>query len=345
MLRNHVAHSIACLCLGLVVLVAPEAGRGQDKVGTTAANFLGISVGARSAAMGGAYAAMAGDATSLYWNPGAVSRSGRSHAMFVRANWFLDTSFNWAGAVVKFGDANTLGLSFTSLNYGEEPVTTVFQPEGTGERFSAQDIAAGVSYARNLTDRFSIGGTLKYISQEIFNESATAVALDVGLLFITEFRDIRLGVSFSNLGSEMRLEGKDLIQRVDLDPTVTGDNETIVGLLKTDSFQLPVIFRVGVSGELIKYKENSRLTVSIEAMQPNDNSGVVNVGGEFAIHEMIFVRGGYKSLFREDSEEGLTFGGGVIWNFQDRASLAVDYAYADFGLLDNVQMFSIGLSF
>ncbi len=331
--------------LALAALYFATAAQAQDKVGTTAGNFLGIAVGARSAAMGGAYAAVAGGATSIYWNPGAISRSGKSQAAFVHTNWFLDTNFNWAGLVLNIGDANAIGLSLTSLDFGQERVTTVFEPDGTGERFSAQDIAATVSYARNLTDRFSVGGSFKYVSQEIFNETATAAAIDVGLLFVTEFRDIQLGVSFSNLGSEMRLDGKDLIQRVDLDPNASGNNETIVGVLKTESFQLPVIFRVGISGDLFRYHENNRLTVSVEATQPNDNSGIVNIGGEFAIKDMFFLRGGYKSLFRSNSEEGLTFGAGLSLNVRESTQLVVDYAYADFGLLDNVQMLSLGVSF
>lgn len=326
--------------LGSVCSVLP-----QDKIATNAANFLGISVGAGSMAMGGSYAAVAGDATSIYWNPGAIAVSGKSNATFVHSNWFLDTNFNWAGIVMNFGGANAVGVSFTSLDFGDEPVTTVFEPTGTGERFSAQDVAISVSYARNLTDRFSVGGSVKYISQEIFNETADAIALDLGLLFITQFRDIRLGVSFSNLGSEMKLDGKDLIQRIDLDPQVVGNNETITGELKTDSFQLPVIFRVGLSGDLFRYREDTRLTISAEAVQPNDNGGAVNVGGELGINGMFYLRGGYQSLFRDDTEEGPTFGGGLVLNVRESTSLLVDYAFADFGLLENVQLFSLGVSF
>jgi len=256
----------------------------------------------------------------------------------------LDTNFNWAGTVLSFG-ANAVGISLTSLDFGDEPVTTVFEPDGTGERFSAQDIAIGVSYARNLTDRFTIGGTVKYISQEIFNETATGVAADVGLLFTTQFRDIQLGVSFSNLGSDLQLDGKDLLQRVDLDPNAIGNNETIVALLKTDNFQLPVIFRVGISGDLLRFGEHAKLLFSAESTQPNDNSGVVNVGGEFALYNMFFVRAGYQSLFRDNAQEGFTFGGGLILNVQESTSLIFDYAYADFGLLDNVQLFSVGVTF
>lgn len=317
----------------------------QDKTGTTAADFLGIAVGARSVAMGGAYTAVAGDATSIYWNPGAISKSGQSHANFIHTNWFLDTNFDWAGMVYNIDGTNAIGLSFTSLSFGDEPVTTVFEPNGTGDRFSAQDVAVGLSYSRNLTNLFSIGGTVKYISQKIHNETAQGFGVDVGLLFVTQFRDIQLGVSFSNLGSEMRLDGKDLLQRIDQDPNATGNNETIVGLLKTESYQIPVIFRVGLSGDLVRVNEETRLMFSVEAMQPNDNTGVVNLGGELAIKDRFFIRGGYKSLFNENSEEGLTLGGGVILDFTESTSLVLDYAFADFGLLENIQIISVGITF
>ncbi len=65
----------------------------------------------------------------------------------------------------------------------DELVRTVDQPEGTGEFFSAGDIAVGLSYARNLTDRFSIGFSAKYIQETIWHESASAIAIDAGTTF------------------------------------------------------------------------------------------------------------------------------------------------------------------
>ena len=53
-------------------------GFSQDKVGTSAAPFLGINIGGAATAMGGAYVSMASDASALYWNPGAISRLGHS---------------------------------------------------------------------------------------------------------------------------------------------------------------------------------------------------------------------------------------------------------------------------
>lgn len=329
---------VVCVLAGLIT-----SGSAQTKVGTTAVPFLGISLGPRATAMGGAFTAVSADPTALYYNPGGIAQLGRSQMMFVHTNWLADTKLNWVGFVLDLDGTNTLGISYTQLGYGEEEVTTVTQPEGTGEIWSASDMAIGLSYARRLTDRFSIGGSAKYIQQKIWNESASAFALDVGLQFITPFKDMKLGMSISNFGTEMRHDGKDLLTKVDLDPTSLGNNENIVANLKTESWPLPLFFRVGLAMDVVKNKYY-RMTMAVDALRPSDNDEILNVGGEFAFSELLFLRAGYKSLFREESEEGPTFGVGL--NYQhSRVGYHFDYAFADFGYFENIQMFSLGISF
>ncbi len=316
----------------------------QNKVGTTAGTFLGISIGPRATAMGGAFAAVGSDPTALYYNPGAVAQGEMSQLSVVHTNWLLDTHFNWVGFVFKLDNANAIGLSYTQLNYGEEEITTVLKPEGTGERWSANDLAVGLSYGRSLTDRFSLGGTVKFIQQKIYNESASAVSVDVGLLFITGFNNMRLGMSIANFGTDMRFEGRDLIQRVDLDPESLGNNDKIVGFLKTDHWPLPLFFRVGVAMDVVKMPF-AVMTVAVDALRPSDNDEIVNVGTEIVLQNALFLRAGYKSLFRENSEEGLTFGAGVQFLQPGGPRWSFDYAFADFGMMDYVQMFSLGIAF
>jgi hypothetical protein len=318
--------------------------RGQSKVGTTAAPFLGISVAPRATAMGSAFTAVANDVTALYYNPGALARAGESQVLFSHTNWLVDTHFNWLGLVINLDGVNAIGFSLTQLDYGEEEVTTVTQPEGTGEMWSAMDFAAALTYCRNLTDRFSIGGSFKYIQQKIWNESASAFALDIGLLFITQFNDMRLGMSISNFGSDMQMDGRDLFRQIDLDPNNLGNNETIVSKLKTESWPLPLLFRVGVAMDILRIG-NARFTMASDACRPSDNKETVNIGGELAYNEMVFIRGGYKNLFRDDSEEGLTLGVGVRYTFMNSVTGTFDYTYATFGLFEDIQMMSLGISF
>jgi hypothetical protein len=328
----------------LVVLTLQEPVNAQTKVGTTAAQFLGVSVGPRAIAMGGAYVAEASDATSLYWNPGAIVQAEKTQLVFSNTDWLVGTKFRWFGFMLNLDDENALGVHLTQLDYGEEEVTTVAAPNGTGERWDAQDLAIGLSYCRRLTDRFSMGGTVKYIEQRIWNESASTFAFDLGLLFVTGFNDMRLGVSMSNFGGELTMAGRDLLQQVDIDPSNSGSNKSLVGNLKTDPWSIPLLFRVGVAMDA--YKDDIfRLTVAADALRPNDNEESVNVGGEFAWNDMIYLRGGYKSLFGTDAEEGISLGAGLKYSAEGLGSLEVSYAYTNFGLFGNINTIALAVAF
>jgi len=330
-------------CVFLILCINGNFSFAQDKVGTSAAPFLGISIGPRATAMGGAFVAVANDVSSLYWNPAGISYMRKSHAMVTHSKWLLGTDFNWAGIVLNIGD-HALGLNITQLDYGDEEVVDELNQQGTGQRWSAMDLAVAVSYARNMTDRFSIGGSFKWIQQKIWNESANAIAVDLGLIFVTQFDELRLGMSISNFGSDMKFEGKDLQRRIDLDPLATGNNETITSLLQTNDWPLPLFFRVGLAYDVFK-DPNRKLTIAADALRPSDNNGVVNLGAELAFYDLLFVRGGYKSLFRDNSEEGFTLGAGIKYRIAGSGNISFDFAYADFGLLDHVKYYSIGYSF
>lgn len=327
-----------------IIFFAWNVALGQDKVGTSAAPFLGINIGGAATALGGASVSLASDASALYWNPGAISRLGHSQINFAHTSWFVNTDYSWTGVVLNLPGGNALGFNLGILAYGEEDVTTVQQPEGTGERWDAQDMFAALSYARNLTDRFSIGGSAKLIQQRIYNESATGYALDVGLLYITRFNGMRLGMSISNFGTDMRLDGKDLIHSYDQDPNHLGNNPNISSKLRTASWPLPLFYRVGVSMDVVRLGE-SAIMLSGDAVIPSDNSTIINVGGEFNWNQLFFLRGGYKSLLRHDTEEGLTAGMGVKYFVPGLGKVSFDYAYNDYGLLEQIHVIDLGFSF
>ncbi len=335
----------------LLASLAASVSFAQSKVGTTAAQFLGIPVGAKGIAMGGAFVASKDDVTSLYWNPGAISQMNKSEFVFSNSEWLVGTKFRWLGLMLALDGENTLGLSFTQLDYGEEEVTTVASPEGTGELWSAKDFALGLSYCRRLTEQFSIGGSAKYINQTIYNETASTISFDIGLLYITDFNNMRLGMSMSNFGGDLQLSGKDLLQRVDIDPTHSGSNKTLVGDLKTDAWPTPLLFRVGLAMDVVK-DDMMSATVAVDALRPNDNRESVNVGAEIGWRGMVFVRGGFQSLFANEpplgkdvQQQGLTLGAGVKYKLEGIASVEVNYAYMQFGLFDNLNTIALSIGF
>lgn len=340
------------LPLLLVSVLAATVGLGQAKIGTSAAQFLGIGVGPKAIAMGSAYVASRDDATLLYWNPGAFAQAGRSQVAFSNTDWLVGTKFRWFGGMYNIDGENAVGLSFTQLDYGEEEVTTVEQPDGNGERWSANDLAIAVSYSRNLTDRFSMGGSVKYITQSIWNETASTVAFDIGLLFITGFNDMRLGVSMTNFGGDLRLEGRDLLQKVDIDPNNSGSNKDLVGTLKTEPWALPLAFRVGVAMDVVR-DDDIRLTLAADAIRPTDAEESLNLGGEFGWRDAVFLRAGFKSAVgggtrlssREDVQEGLTLGAGLKYREEGVATVEVHYAFSDFGVFGNLNTICVAIGF
>lgn len=321
-------------------------GQYVSKSGTTAASFLDIAVGAPAVGMGGAFVSISNDASALYWNVSGIANLEKSEVVLNHINWIADTKYDFAGLALQLGTFGTLGLSFTSLSMDDMMVRTIEKPEGTGEYFSAQDISIGLSYSRKLTDRFSIGFTGKYIQQKIWHMSASAFALDIGTMFKTDLLGgMIIGASLNNFGTSLQLDGRDTRYFIRVDDTKLGSNERIPTSIEMDSWALPLRFRLGVSAPVVN-SDNYKLTLAIDAIHPNNDNQSLNFGAEFGFMQFIFFRAGYQDAFLTDVEGGLSFGVGVNSKMLFSETVAIfDYAYRDFGRLDNVHLFSIGLKF
>ncbi|PIP13442.1 MAG: hypothetical protein COX49_02115 [bacterium (Candidatus Stahlbacteria) CG23_combo_of_CG06-09_8_20_14_all_40_9] len=315
---------------------------GVSKVGTTAAQFLKIGVGARAIGMGGAFVAVADDATAIYWNPAGISRLYKNEAVAIHTDWLGGMNFDFAGVVIYTPHWGNFGVSLTSLSMPEMKVRTVEEPEGTGEMFGAGDLALGLSYARGLTDRFSIGFNLKYINQRIWHMSASTFAVDVGTLFRTDFNGMKIGMSISNFGGKIGYNGRDILVYYDFNPDLWGDNDRIIAMLHTDRWALPLLFRVGISMDVVKHRNNT-LTVAIDAKHPNDNTESIDIGIEY-VFKWLSLRAGHSSLFMKDSEEGFTLGCGMRYPLGS-SMVKLDCTYADFGKLQNAKRLSLSFIF
>jgi len=311
--------------------------------GTSAASFLEIGIGAKAQAIGGAFTALANDATALYWNPAGIASLESISITANHAAWLADTKLNYFGIVLPFSRGMAVGLILNVLDYvDKQPVRTILQPEGTGEDYGAADLTLGMSYGIQLTNRFAFAVSGKYIQQKIWNETAKTFALDFGVLYHTRLKGMSIGASITNFGGDMKLEGRDLVRAFDEDPQNFSNDKLNVSL-KTDAFPLPILFRFGLAYALELNSQN-KLTTAVDVIHPSNNIESMNLGLEYSFMNLFALRAGYQSLFDQSRENGLTLGFGIEASTKSSMGVGFNYAYSSWGLLDKVQRFSIDLS-
>lgn len=330
------------IIIGLFLLSSVLSAQNLTKSGTTSAQFLKIGVGPRAIGMGGAFVATVNDISATYWNPAGLTNITGNEAFFDHTNWIADVNHDFAAAASYIDGFGTIGVFVSVLSMDEMLVRTIEKPEGTGELFDAGGMAIGLSYAKSLTDAFSIGFNAKYVREYIWHESATGFAFDIGTLYkIPILNEFRIGASISNFGTKMKLDGRDILRVLQVG---AGGANQISTKIELDEFDLPLMFRVGVAADLLK-QDDMMFTLAIDAVHPNDHSEYLNIGGEFSWNDIVFIRGGYTSLLEKDTEKGLSLGMGLKYGLLGSIKLKVDYAYQDYNRLQDVHYLSFGIIF
>jgi hypothetical protein len=303
---------------------------GPAKVGTAAAQFLQIGVSARGTGMGETFVALVDDASGVFYNPGVLALIPQRQAMFSQTRLPGGLSHFFGSYVQPLGSFGTLAVSFISLTTGDIPVTVAFAGP-TGEMFSASETAVAISFARSLTDRFSVGGSAKIIADDFAGFSSRTVAFDLGTIYQTGFRHARLGMSVANFGPDMDF----------------GDKASLG--FESQSFPLPITFRIGLAVDLI-YNDKNKLWLAGELYQPNDNLRRESLGIEYSYQDLIFVRGGWKI---DEENEGIDEDGfAEIFSFGAGLNLSlgglngkVDVSWSQMSHLTDVVRFSLLLGF
>jgi hypothetical protein len=285
----------------------------------------------------------------------------KSEAQFSHQPWIADIAMEFAGVGLVLPNIGTLAFGLTYMGFGEMAVTSMDYPEGTGEKFTSSDFAFSIAYSRKLAQWFSFGAAGKMVNSKIWHCTGTAIAVDMGVLVNTPFftptgnkeDGLKIGMSISNYGGKLQYDGMDLLQPIDVDPYEVGGfrNEgnfkDVKGKFDLRAWELPLLFRIGVSVNPIQTKHH-KIVVEVDALHPNNNQESVNVGGQYSLNLTgmgeFYVRGGYKALFMKDSQFGPTFGAGMIMRLPG-VGVRLDYAYRNMGILGNASCYSFGFLF
>ena len=312
------------------------------KVATSAANWLKIETSARAIGMGGSHVASGRGVASIPYNPASVAFIENSEAHFSTVNYLAGIQHGVISYGRKMGPSDYVGLHLFYLDSGPMAVTNEYYPDGTGEDFRVLSSSFRVTYARKMTDRLKVGGSLNYIRDVIYEATMQTLAFDIGSNFDTGIYGSILGMSITNFGPEVQYNGESL--HIEVPDTIDVD-ERVSKI--TDEFPLPLVFRLGIENEIVgpnsAFMKNPQhsLRNSLDGIKPNDYIVYGTMGLEYSWQNLAFVRMG--THLGHDTA-GLSAGAGLRLRL-GKISAVVDYAFADYDLLKITHQLSLGIEF
>lgn len=284
----------------MVVSLAGSGWAASDETGTTALNFLKIGVGARPAAMGEAYGAIADDVFALYWNPAGLVNLKAREFSFMHTEWLLDTRYEYLGFGQQFGPIGcSIGAGLAIFDAGKIPNEregSQGEPLGQSGTHNGRSMAFSVGGGFQTRYNLSAGAAVKVIQQKIAGESDEGVAMDLGLLY-----ELPLGPRSNRISFVLQNIGPDIND----DP-------------------LPFAVKIGTSHQL-----QDDFILGLEVDIPRDNILSLAAGGEKQVHEFAVIRAGYKFLAdrnKQDALSGFSGGVGIL-----HGGYKLDYAVVTYG--------------
>jgi hypothetical protein len=315
---------------GLLIAFAVPA-HAVEKRGTAAAKFLTLDSNARIAGLASSASSYTdlGAFSALTNQAGMVFTQGHGAVGFSYTKYFADMTL-FSGAVVwNLGDNGAIGIGIHSLLSGDIPFTTSIDPTHQfatkGVNFTVTGLAIGPTYARRLTDSFSVGGAIKYVSEGTSgavgaDKTVSTFAFDAGTIYTTDWHKFRIGATFQNFGPDMKFIDNSNAKQA-----------------------LPTTFRIGFAAEPAALPVGS-IMLSAEIWKLREFDSVLNFGVEYWVNDFVAGRVGWKAGYSGGEDEGVSAGAGFRFA-QGDYNINLDYAYTQFDLLDDLHRISFGLSF
>lgn len=333
------------LPLFAILLFSPSAF--SQKVGSTSMQFLKVMPCARATAMGDAYSVLASGAEAVFWNPAGIALSDKKEVSLTYLKWIFDTQQGAFSFTTPVGNIGSFGIQVQYVDFGEIPEALwvspykddILYPGLTGRTFHPFTYLVGLTYASQITEKFSTGISVKYARESLYdgltheatnasggsetvNTWGAGVIFDFGLNYNTGFRTVRLGAAMQNFGANVRYA--------------------------SETSPVPIALRVGIAADLMGNNalfmpsEDSKLTMAFDLFQPNDFAQQAHLGMEYVYAGAVAVRGGYK--FNYDAD-GFTAGVGLQQTIA-QTEFSFDYSYGVLNYnLGNVHRISLGVGF
>jgi hypothetical protein len=318
----------------------------SQKVATTSMQFLKVMPCARATALGDAYSVLASGAEAAFWNPSGIAFVQNSELSSTYMMWMMDTKIGALSFASSLNNYGAFAVSLQYVDYGEMEEAIWNRaysnigpyPFLTGKTFNPFAYVVGLSYAINLTDKFSTGLTVKYAHESLYNGSTYNAMIreginqdvntwgggflfDFGMHYNTGYRSIQLGIAIQNFGADIKYA--------------------------KEASPVPLQFRWGVAADLFGHDalllnmENNRFSLAFDLFQPNDYAQQEHLGIEYEFAGVLALRGGYK--FNYDSE-GFTAGLGIKQSIGN-VKFSFDYSYGSVSnFLGDVHRISLGVA-
>jgi hypothetical protein len=327
----------------MLFFIATQAMAQTDRIGTAGASELLIPVGARGVAMGNSTVTNSIGADAIFWNPANITRGGNGlDIMASNMTYIADINIVYGAMVAKLGELGSLGFSIKSLAMDGILKTTVDNPDGTGQTFKPQHIVLGVTWAKQLTDKISIGLNANYISETIDLVKATGFGFDFGVSYsdLGGIDGLDFGVVLKNFGADMKFDGTGLWTKATQE-----DQRRGAQFYKIDAatFSLPTKFDIAL-GYTHNFNETNAVQVTSVYTNNNYYPEEYKVGVEYAFNNLLFVRTGYTHTSEyEASGVMYKWAVGLGLNYNVGVDLKFDYTFLPAEYMNDTHIVTVGL--
>jgi len=321
-------YKIVCVLALFVGVNASTYAGNPDRQGEAGASELLLNPWAKSAGLHGMTTSSVTGVESMRLNIAGLGRIEGRELNISNTRLFEGSTvkLNALGYAQKMGNS-AFGISLMAVDFGDIPVTTVGQPDGTGATFSPSFINLGVGYSYTYENKISVGFLFRTISESTADVSAFGFALDAGVQYVSGEQDnFKLGISLRNVGSPMKFSGQGLAFKE--------ENTELTVEQRAEDFELPSVLNIGISYDYY-FAENVMLRGVGNFTSNAFSRDQVGAGVELFINDMFILRGGYKKDFGSSGSSlnnvytGVSGGASIELPFNEsgKNKLAIDYAY------------------